>query len=508
MNKENAQAIRHSRDMRLKLLADPYRPRFHICAPEGICLPFDPNGALYWKESYHLFYIFQDENNVHCWGHVSSHDLLHWIAHPTALKISPEDPETGIFSGAAFIGPDGMPRLIYHGCESGNSVAVAQDDRLDTWEKLSQNPITSIKKNCAEFSSWDPHAWTEGNVSYAIYGGSQPALFKSEDCINWDYCGPFISPAHRLNEAYEDYSCPDFFHLGDQDIFMFISHARGTQYYTGRFEREQFIPESMVRLNYPGGQSFANESLLDDQNRRLFWVWILDTTLPDHALETGWSGVMSLPRHMQTDAQKQPVIEPAAEITELRKNMRSFQIAPENTEINLGVISLQTEIKLVLDLGDAAQTGIRLCSKAGEVTDISYSLADESLKIDVSQSVRRPDTAYPVRALDIYFLENRSGLPGIGDQIKKDGWQEGVDDKMLSTGESLVQKAPFSLKENKLVLDIFFDGSVLEVFPHGSLCLSQRVYFDDTKHLFAVFYTSKPTQGQISIWDMQPTNFY
>ena len=40
-------------------------------------MPFDPNGAIFWKGRYHLFYIFQDARG-HNWGHVSSTDLFHW----------------------------------------------------------------------------------------------------------------------------------------------------------------------------------------------------------------------------------------------------------------------------------------------------------------------------------------------------------------------------------------------------------------------------------------------
>ena len=63
-------------------------------------MPFDPNGAIHWKGRYHLFYIFQNELG-HCFGHVSSVDLMHWKHHPTPLV--PGDGDEGIFSGNAFL---------------------------------------------------------------------------------------------------------------------------------------------------------------------------------------------------------------------------------------------------------------------------------------------------------------------------------------------------------------------------------------------------------------------
>jgi sucrose-6-phosphate hydrolase SacC (GH32 family) len=76
---------------------EPHAPHYHFIAPEGKAHPFDPNGTIWWNERYHLFYIFQDAalpNGGHCWGHVSSADLLHWDFHPTALASPEGDSDT------------------------------------------------------------------------------------------------------------------------------------------------------------------------------------------------------------------------------------------------------------------------------------------------------------------------------------------------------------------------------------------------------------------------------
>ena len=117
-----------------KLLSDPYRPGYHFVTPEGRCMPFDPNGAIFWKGRYHLFYIFQDARG-HNWGHVSSTDLFHWRHHPTGLV-------SGMFSGNCFINKDGRPTMCYHQVGQGNAMAVAVDDELNEWKKLESNPIT------------------------------------------------------------------------------------------------------------------------------------------------------------------------------------------------------------------------------------------------------------------------------------------------------------------------------------------------------------------------------
>src|SRR5688572_7949378 len=83
--------INHARELRALMQSDPHRPIYHFVAPEGVAMPFDPNGAIYWKGKYHLGYIYQkrpvskrniwspdDIHNGHVWGHVVSTDLLHW----------------------------------------------------------------------------------------------------------------------------------------------------------------------------------------------------------------------------------------------------------------------------------------------------------------------------------------------------------------------------------------------------------------------------------------------
>ena len=138
-----------SRAFREKLLRDPHRPGYHFVVPEGVCMPFDPNGAIYWKGRYHLFYIFQDNRNGqqdHHWGHVSSTDLFHWRFHETNLI-------GGMFSGNCFLNKDGVPTMCYHQVDQGNALAVALDDDLNQWKKLDSNPITP-KDNRGGSLSW------------------------------------------------------------------------------------------------------------------------------------------------------------------------------------------------------------------------------------------------------------------------------------------------------------------------------------------------------------------
>ena len=60
--------------------------------------------------------------------------------------------------------------MCYHQVNLGNSLAIALDDNLDHWEKLSSNPITPHTekgdKHHNKYRSWDPFGWYDGEFYY------------------------------------------------------------------------------------------------------------------------------------------------------------------------------------------------------------------------------------------------------------------------------------------------------------------------------------------------------
>ncbi len=495
--------VRAVRKLRAKFQQDWHRPRYHFVTPEGVCQPFDPNGAIFWRGRYHLFYIVQIEGKGHCWGHASSIDLLHWRVHPTALV--PGDGDEGIFSGCALLDKEGVPTIVYLGVNAGICVARSTDGDLIHWVKDEANPVIPIpKEGTPEYNQYvvhDPHVWLEGETYYAIVNGRLPQsprrppgkthdtayLFKSYDLVHWQYLSPFYEPNPSWTYPEEDCACPDFFRLGDKYMLLCISHYAGARYYLGRYENEKFYPERHVRMNWPGGTMFAPESLLDSNGRRVFWSWVCEGRSLAAQKAAGWGGVMSLPRVLSMRDDGTVGIEPVKELERLRLN----PVTRANVELADGIqVPLEelrgTAWELALDIepGSARRVGLRVCCSpdGAEQTEIVFDPAAGTLSVDISKSSLSPEIIWPWPWP--YKGERRPDV-------------------------NHVQTAPFALASGEtLNLRVFLDGSILEVFANNRQCLTQRLYPTrrDSTGVLLFSQGGAARVRTLAAWEMAATN--
>ena len=466
----SASDISAARRLREQLLSDPYRANYHFVIPEGQAMPFDPNGAIYWKGRYHLFYIFQDERG-HNWGHVSSTDLFHWRHHPTGLV-------SGMFSGNCFINKDGRPTVCYHQVDQGNAMAVAMDDDLNSWKKLESNPITPKTKPGDPFHdkyrSWDPYGWLEGDSYYAIFGGEHPAIAKAPSLGGeWKYVGDLMGNTVEGVAINEDVSCADFFKLGDRRMLLCISHRLGCRYYLGDWKDEQFHPTFHEKMSWVDNSFFAPESLLDDKGRRIMWAWIFDGPGFKTRASFGWSGTMSLPRVLSLGADGRLRMSPPQEIESLRYNARhrADLTVEAGSDLPLqGITGQSLELRITMTTKDAKQFGVRVCSSPqGEEQTLVYYDADEKkLKVDTTKS-------------------------------------------SLRMGPKSIEAGPFELKPGEpLELRVFVDKSVVEVFANGRQAVMRRVYPSRKDSVGVALFSNGGSANvpTLEAWDMSPSNPY
>ena len=500
-NREIGEMIPAQRNLRNGLVRDLHRPLYHIVAPEGVCRPFDPNGAIWWKGRYHLFYIFQNEELPHggdSWGHISSSDLVHWRHHPTALAPAIGDPEKGIYSGCALLSKDGTPTIVYLGVDAGICIARASDDNLDVWTKEPSNPVIPIPREGDEdFGKYvvhDPHVWLENGAYYAIINGwaqwDTAYLFRSTDLLHWEYQRRFYEPRAECTDKDEDFACPDFFPLVDRHMLLCISHKRGCRYYLGSYDNGVFHPEQHARLNWDGGPCFAPESLLAPDGRRVFWAWALDRRPDEEAKSTGWSGCMTLPRVLSLSDAGTLMIDPPQEIELLRgalTEVRSLELRDRTVVDGVSGDSLELDIEVDLQGAAGLIVRVRESRDGSESTAVGYDATSQELFVDVTRSTQDANVKYPSLCWN-----------------PVSSWYQSDSDPGAT-----VQRAPLALETGEpLKLRIFVDRSIVEVFANSRQCITHRTYPTkiDAKGVALESLGSPLLVTRLSAWPMAPSN--
>ena len=478
---------------RLELASDPHRPAYHFVAPANWLN--DPNGALFCKGKYHLFYQHNPQSASHGaihWGHAVSEDLVHWADLPIALAPSPRGPdELGCWSGGAVANAD-VPTLVYYGLRGGICVATSDDNMLD-WQKCPDNPVIAepAEDENVEWKTHDPCAWREGGTFHLLSGShvGHPRgigtskdvafLFRSRDMIHWEYMHPLYEPAGE-----SDCAVPDFFPLADKHMLLFASHTRGCQYYIGTYTGHKFTPERHGRMNFStfdqsagnmvtSGDLIAPISWCDAERRRIMIAWIAEGRTREAQCASGWAGVMSLPRVLSLFDDGSLRIGPVPELKALRRERRRFadlRLAADAQAPLKEVRGDCLEILGELEPGDTEEVGIKVrCSADGsEETVIAYSREDASLELRAARSSLSPDVSEAGR------LPQRSAL-------------------------TLPPGAP-------LRLHLFLDRSVVEVFANDRLCLTKRIYPSRNDSLGAALFArgGSATCRSMDVWRMAP----
>ena len=144
-----------------------YRPQFHFSAKQNWLN--DPNGMVYYKGVYHLFFQHNPKGNGWgnmSWGHATSKDLVHWTEQPVAIPQTFNDAGKSIediFSGSAVVDKDNTsgfgtknkPAMVavYTSAYTGKHPTLAgrqaqslaySTDEGKTWTKYAGNPVLDI----------------------------------------------------------------------------------------------------------------------------------------------------------------------------------------------------------------------------------------------------------------------------------------------------------------------------------------------------------------------------
>jgi sucrose-6-phosphate hydrolase SacC (GH32 family) len=275
------------------LYREKYRPQFHFTSRRG--WHNDPNGLVFYKGEYHLFYQHDPLCWNPCqvtWGHAISTDLVHWKEMAPAIypdQMGLEFSGSGVVdwnNTAGFQQGDEKTLVLIYTAAGGLSVwskdqpltqcIAYSTDKGRTWTKYSGNPVLQ------HIIGGDPKVvWFKPDRKWIMalfLNGNRFGLFTSGDLKSWTQIQEItIEGGHE---------CPDFFEIAldnDPKKMKWVLTAANGRFLMGSFDGKQFKPETE---SYPSDFSafyspglknyYAVQSFSDIQDGRRIQVgWML-----------------------------------------------------------------------------------------------------------------------------------------------------------------------------------------------------------------------------------------
>lgn len=424
----------------------------------------DPNGFIYFKGKYHLFYQhfpYAPVWGTMHWGHAVSEDLVHWEHLGIALFPTKAYDQNGVFSGSA-VEKDGKLYLFYSAVryletdeenihaayqdqyETSQARIVSEDGFcFDNWkDKRRIIPVIMDEKIANRTHTRDPKVWQEKGSYYMVLGSTyeerkgRVLFFRSRNAEDWEYVNQYQN--RQFGKILE---CPDIFKVNDSYVFIgspMYAATDGLEYShfaicgLARFDpatcEMSMIQENRL-IDY-GMDLYAPQTNVDKEGRRVMIAWMRMPKAVENDGEKPWNGMMCLPR-----------------VVEVKKGHVYFRVHPEadryfEKEIPIGKLSSRRH---------------------------------------ASEKERDGASAQSCRNVP-YRLKTKLEL---GEQLNIGGYRLWVEDDALKADRSKVYSGLYGYRLSastpklggRYELDIFVDGNLIEVFVNGGqYVLSHVVY--------------------------------
>jgi fructan beta-fructosidase len=474
-----------------------YRPQFHFSP--SVNWTNDPNGLVYYKGEYHLFYQYNPFGNTWghmTWGHAVSKDLVHWRHLPIAI---PEENGVMIFSGSCVadidntsgFGTKKTPPMvaIYTGhTDTNQSQCLAYSlDKGRTWKKYAGNPVLDLHKK--DFR--DPKVFWDEQKKYWVMLVVLPdkhivQSYSSPNLKSWAHLSDF-GPAGDTSSVWE---CPDLSLAPMYDPYpyprksmvplpwkhvLLISVQNAMQYFVGSFNGKTFTDENpattILRPDYgPDYYAAISYNLFSGVRVPITIGWANNWNYAKEIPTAPWRSAMSLPRQLAVKKVNNTWVllqKPVFQLQALRQTILASQ---ENQLLNgtksLPVHSQQMEIVLKITPGASAVTGVRIASGNGHEMEIGYDAGRKILYLDRGKTANQ--------SFSKAFAERKHF------------------------------EAPLLTDSDRLDLHIFFDHSIVEVFANnGQAVMTAQIFPDSTDNGVELFSNGANSRiNSLEIWSM------
>jgi beta-fructofuranosidase len=447
-----AASVNEDDALRAKLAADPLRPQYHLLPAKNWMN--DPNGPIFWKGRYHMFFQYNPNSAVwgdmH-WNHAISDDMIHWKHLPIALAPTPGwDDADGCFTGSA-VNDNGVATIVYTGVKSvaaeratlrdgqhnfreTQCLATSTDPMLRTWEKSPKpvieppqdpnltgfrdpflfrlnEPVGARHGRARSESADKAEPWYCGVASGQFKKGGRVLLYESTNLRDWKYLHPLAEGEWTGREhtdpvgSGEMWECPDFFPLGTKWVLLY-STAGNVFWEVGDLDPKELVFHSQTRGILDHGAYYAQKTQLDGHGNRILWGWITEKRPDAELLAAGWAGCISLPRKLSLGADNDLEMVVAPEARSLRH--QTFEIPNELSASDRTSRARDIEIKDVCGeffwMSDAQKSNFCLADQSGPWITVALDTGPDGPKLRINdKTVKIPSTTRPLREFSLFL---------------------------------------------------------------------------------------------------------
>ena len=435
---------------------EKYRPQFHFSPQIG--WTNDPNGLVYYKGKYHLFFQhnpFATSWGNMTWGHATSPDLLHWtelgdVLYPDRLGT--------VFSGSGAVDvnnttgfqtdPNGPAPLVFMFTQNGPNMRYGEPasqclayslDEGKTLIKYPGNPTLPhmIGGNRDPKIFW--HEKTDQWVTALYLDGEDYALFGSKDLKSWkQLC---------LIEKLGCSECPDIFELpvdGDKEKTLWVFWGGNGKYLLGEFDGVTF-----KRLTEPldakwGGNDYAAQTYSDTPGRRIQFSWMNGGTYPDMPFNQQFTVPRELTLRSTPDGVRLYTY-PVVEVASLRGD-----------EIKLTKKTVDGSVVYDADAAERDLLDVEATVTPGDSEKIVFELRGQKLELDFKA-------------------------------------------KTMTYGDVV---APLAVFDSKITLRLVLDRMSLEIFANGGHTQIAKCFVPADENDAPIVKVSKDCVDSIQVWPM------
>ncbi len=448
---------------------DLFRPMFH--GMPGAGWTNETHGMTYSNGRYHVF--FQKNANgpfmtrLH-WGHISSENLYDWKEEPIAIAPAESYDVKGCWSGCIFTDDEitgGKPNAIYTAVDYVKAViaqAAPLDDDLIAWKKGAENPIINGRPVGLSDDFRDPYFFRNGNDAYIIVGSSKndvgvATLHKYDKTYGkWTNDGKTFFQGNSKEADGRFWEMPTVTKMDNGKWLVTVTPletATGvhTLYWTGDINADgTFSPDANsssprdFELISKDGYGLLSPTIYQHDGKTIALGIVPDKVPTAENCKWGWAHLYSFPREISLDAQGNLVQKPFSGLRDLRSATSSVLTdavidgVKGLDEVSGRQVELYGEFKV-----GAGSFGFNIFKNASGQGSIYYNPATNELVADFASLNRL-----------------------VNDNASYNGYYHTELPEKPEAG-------------SVMTLNVFVDGSVIDIFVNDKWATSIRVFPQD-----------------------------